>query len=81
MTVFTVNGFSRPLEERFRPRGGSGFEKDGRVSHFEVVKPSGIPELDESVAAVAKRVTQVDRLPDGLVSGDHYTMESIRTFS
>jgi hypothetical protein len=28
--------------------------------------------VDESVAAVAKRVTQVDPLPTGLLKGDHY---------
>jgi colicin import membrane protein len=47
-------------------------EKDGTVSQFEVVKPSGNMVVDESVAAVAKRVTQVDPLPDGLGSGGHY---------
>ena len=47
-------------------------EKDGRVSSFEVIKPSGNLMIDESVAAVAKRVTQVDPLPPGLGTGDHY---------
>ena len=47
-------------------------EKDGRVSNFEIVKPSNNVIVDESVAAVAKRVTQVDPLPTGLVKGDHY---------
>jgi TonB family protein len=47
-------------------------EKDGRVSTFEIVKPSNNVIIDESVAAVAKRVTQVDPLPAGLVKGDHY---------
>ena len=47
-------------------------EKDGRVSNFEVIRPSNNPIVDESVAAVAKRVTQVDPLPAGLVKGDHY---------
>jgi TonB family protein len=47
-------------------------EKDGRVSNFEVIKPSNNPIVDESVAAVAKRVTQVDPLPAGLVKGEHY---------
>jgi TonB family protein len=50
-------------------------EKDGRVSNFEVIKPSGNTEIDESVAAVAKRVTQVDPLPAGLGSGDHYDVK------
>jgi TonB family protein len=45
-------------------------EKDGRVSNFTIVRPSGNVVVDESVAAVAKRVTQVDPLPKGL--GDAY---------
>ncbi|HEV2046081.1 MAG TPA: energy transducer TonB [Chthoniobacterales bacterium] len=50
-------------------------EKDGRVSSFEVIRPSGNTEIDESVAAVAKRVAQVDPLPAGLGSGDHYDVK------
>ena len=49
-------------------------EKDGRVSSFEIVKPSNNVIVDESVAAIAKRVTQVDPLPAGLGNGDHYTV-------
>jgi TonB family protein len=40
-------------------------EQDGRISKFNIVRPSGNVVLDESVAAVAKRVTQVDPLPNG----------------
>ena len=47
-------------------------EKDGRVSNFEIVKPSGNVVVDESVAAVGKRVIQVDSLPEDLVRGTHY---------
>jgi TonB family protein len=47
-------------------------EKDGRVSNFTIVRPSGNVVVDESVAAVAKRVTQVDPLPKGLGSGAFY---------
>ena len=47
-------------------------EKDGRVSKFEIVRPSGNVVVDESIAAVAKRVTQVDSLPSGLGNGEHY---------
>jgi TonB family protein len=47
-------------------------EKDGRVSDFALVRPSGNVVVDESVAAVAKRVTQVDPLPTGLGNGGHY---------
>ena len=47
-------------------------EKDGRVSSFTILKPSGNVVVDESVAAVAKRVTQVDPLPKGLGNRDYY---------
>lgn len=49
-------------------------EKDGRVSSFEIVKPSGNGEFDVSVAAVAKRVTQVEPPPAELLKGDHYNV-------
>jgi TonB family protein len=49
-------------------------EKDGRVSDFTVIKPSGNVVVDESVAAVAKRVTQVDPLPVGL-GGQYYEVK------
>lgn len=44
-------------------------EKDGRVSTFTIIRSSGNVVVDESVAAVAKRVTRVDPLPAGLGSG------------
>ena len=47
-------------------------EKDGRISNFTIVRPSGNVVVDESVAAVAKRVTQVDPLPKGLGGGAYY---------
>ena len=50
-------------------------EKDGRVSHFEIIKPSGNTTVDESVATVAKQVTQVDPLPVGLGNGEHYDVK------
>ena len=50
-------------------------EKDGRVSNFEVIKPSGNSVVDESVTAVAKRVTEVDPLPAGLGNGEHYDVK------
>jgi TonB family protein len=50
-------------------------EKDGRVSSFEVVRPSGNNELDESVKALANRVSRVEPLPDGLGKGDHYDVK------
>jgi TonB family protein len=50
-------------------------EKDGRVSNFEIIRPSGNADVDDSVAAVAKRITQVDPLPPGLGSGDHYDVK------
>ena len=50
-------------------------EKDGRVSNFEIIKPSENVVVNESVAAIAKRVTQVDPLPAGLGSGNHYDVK------
>ncbi len=46
-------------------------EKDGRVTGFNIVRPSGNVLVDESVAAVGRRVTQVDPLPSAL-GGSHY---------
>jgi outer membrane biosynthesis protein TonB len=50
-------------------------EKDGRVSNFEIIKPSENVVVNESVAAIAKRVTQVDALPAGIGNGDHYDVK------
>jgi len=50
-------------------------EKDGRVSGFEIVKPSSNAVFDESVAATGKRVTEVDPLPAGLGNGEHYDVK------
>jgi TonB family protein len=41
-------------------------EKDGAVSRFTILRPSGNVVVDESIAAMAKRVTRVDPLPPGL---------------
>jgi TonB family protein len=50
-------------------------EKDGRVSKFEIAKPSENATVNESVAVVAKQVTQVDPPPTGLIHGDHYDVK------
>jgi TonB family protein len=50
-------------------------EKDGRVSKFEIIKPSENVVVNESVAAVAKRVSQVDPPPTGLAHDDHYDVK------
>ena len=50
-------------------------EKDGRVSKFEIIKPSENIVVNESVAVVAKRVTEVDPPPAGLGNGDHYDVK------
>lgn len=47
-------------------------EKDGRISDFKIVRPSGNILVDESVEAVGKKVTRVDALPAGITSGGHY---------
>src|SRR5262249_719865 len=38
-------------------------EKDGRVSKFEIAKPSGNATVNESVSAVARQVSHVDPPP------------------
>jgi TonB family protein len=50
-------------------------EKDGRVSKFAIVKPSGNVVVDESVASIAQRVSQVDPLPDGLAKNAYYEVK------
>jgi TonB family protein len=50
-------------------------EKDGHVSKFEIIKPSENVVVNESVAAVAKRVTEVDPPPAGLGNGNHYDVK------
>lgn len=47
-------------------------ERDGRVSDFKIVQPSGNVLVDESVAAAGKKVTRVDALPAGTGSSGHY---------
>ena len=46
-------------------------EKDGHVSKFEIAKPSENARVNESVAAVAKQISQVDPPPTGLIKDDH----------
>jgi TonB family protein len=50
-------------------------EKDGRVLKFEIAKPSANATVNESVAAVAKQISQVDPPPTGLINGDHYDVK------
>jgi TonB family protein len=50
-------------------------EKDGRISKFEIARPSGNAMVNESVAAVAKQVSQVDPPPASLIKGDHYDVK------
>jgi outer membrane biosynthesis protein TonB len=50
-------------------------EKDGRVSKFEIIKPSENVVVNQSVAAIANLVTQVDPPPTGLIKGDHYDVK------
>jgi outer membrane biosynthesis protein TonB len=50
-------------------------EKDGHVSKFEIINPSENVVVNESVAAIAKRVTEVDSPPTGLAQGDHYEVK------
>ena len=47
-------------------------ESDGRVSSFTIVGSSGNVVVDESVSAVARRVTRVDPPPAALALAGHY---------
>ena len=50
-------------------------EKDGRVSKFEIAKPSQNATVNESVGSVAKQISEVDPPPTGLIKGDHYDVK------
>ncbi len=50
-------------------------DKDGRVSKFEIIKPSENVVVNESVGAIAKKVNEVDAPPTGLIKGDHYDVK------
>jgi outer membrane biosynthesis protein TonB len=50
-------------------------EKDGHVSKFEIIEPSENIVVNESVAAVAKQVSEVDPPPAALIKGDHYDVK------
>jgi len=50
-------------------------EKDGRVSKFDIIKPSENVVVNESVAAIAKRVTEVDPPPTGLANANYYDVK------
>jgi TonB family protein len=57
---------------RFSALAKIRIEKDGRISDFKIVRSSGNVVVDESIEAVAKRVTRVDSLPTELAKADHY---------
>ena len=74
--AFIANGSSRlpwsPAEQSFRHLAKIRIEKDGRISDFKIVRPSGNVVVDESVQVVGKKVTRVDALPTGIGNGGHY---------
>ena len=49
-------------------------EKDGRISNFRIITPSGNFVMDESVEKAGRRVSRIDPLPDGLGQGGSYTV-------
>ncbi len=49
--------------------------KDGTILNREIVNGSGNSAMDESVLAAAGKVTQVDPLPAGLGTGDHFEVK------
>ena len=50
-------------------------EQDGRISDFAIARSSGNVIVDESVAAIAQRVTRVDPPPAALVNAGHYDVQ------
>ena len=66
---------SVPLGAKFSTLVKLRIEKDGRVSKFEVTKPSDNVVVNESVAAIAKQVTEVDAPPTALLNGGHYDVK------
>jgi outer membrane biosynthesis protein TonB len=66
---------SVPSGSKFSTLAKLRIEKDGRVSKFEIIKPSDNVVVNESVAAIAKKVTEVDAPPTGLIKGDHYDVK------
>jgi outer membrane biosynthesis protein TonB len=64
-----------PSGTKFSALANLRIEKDGRVSKFEIIKPSENPVVNESVAAVAKQVSHVDPPPAALIKGDHYDVK------
>ena len=49
--------------------------KDGTISHPEIVNSSGNPLMDQSVLDAARKVQQIDPLPQGLSEGDFFELK------
>jgi outer membrane biosynthesis protein TonB len=64
-----------PSNSKFSALVQLRIDKDGRVAKFEMLRPSDNPVVNESVAAVAKQVTEVDAPPTQLIKGDHYDVK------
>jgi len=47
-------------------------KKDGTIADREIVNSSGNNVMDESVLAAAKKVLEIDPLPEGLGNGDYF---------
>lgn len=47
-------------------------EKDGRISRFSLMKPSGIAAIDDSILAAAAGVKQIEPLPEKLAKKGSY---------
>ncbi len=66
---------SVPSASKFSTLVKLRIEKDGRVSQFEIIKPSDNVVVNESVSAIAKRVTEVDAPPTALLNNGHYDVK------
>ncbi len=53
-------------------------EKDGRVSKFSLLHPSGNPAIDDSAMAAAGRVKQIEAPPPSLTKAKGYYEVGVR---
>lgn len=61
-----------PAARNYRAALKITIEKDGRVSRFSLMKPSGIAAIDDSILAAAAGVKQIEPLPERLAKKGSY---------
>lgn len=63
---------SDPASKNYRAALKITIEKDGRISRFSLIKPSGITAIDDSILAAAAGVKQIEPLPERLAKKGSY---------